>query len=129
MRIGYLPNFAIKFFLKFLFDWILSDDIAKDTTDSRVEFISQIHSSQFTNLDQNTISESQLSINFKISTTNISILTKSKVKILTKTSFRILTKIQLCNLNLTSSANNDQTTASKSRLNFNFKILTQVLKV
>ena len=43
-------------------------NIAKGTTDPRVEFISQNHSSQFTNLEHIIISESQLSINFKIST-------------------------------------------------------------
>ena len=43
-------------------------NIAKGTTDPRVEFISQDHNSQFTNLEHITISESQLSINFKIST-------------------------------------------------------------
>ena len=43
-------------------------NIAKGTTDPRVEFISQDHSSQFTNLECITISESRLSINFKIST-------------------------------------------------------------
>ena len=43
-------------------------NIAKGTTDPRVEFISQVQSSQFTNFDQIAISESRLSINFKIST-------------------------------------------------------------
>ena len=43
-------------------------NIAKGTTDLRVEFISQDHSSQFTNLEHVTISESRLSIYFKIST-------------------------------------------------------------
>ena len=42
-------------------------NIAKGTTDPRVEFISQDHSSQILNI---TISESRLSINFKISTTH-----------------------------------------------------------
>ena len=60
---------------------------------------------------------------------NISMLTKSKVKILTKPCFRMLTRIQLRNLNQTSAANKDQTPASKYRLNFNFKILTEVPKV
>ena len=46
----------------------MNSNIAKGTTDPRDEFISQVYSSQFTNLDQITISESQLSINFKIST-------------------------------------------------------------
>ena len=49
--------------------------------DPRVEFISQ-----FTNLKHTTISESLLSINFKIS-----IVTKSKVKIFTKPSLKIFT--------------------------------------
>ena len=53
-------------------------NIAKGTTDPRIEFISQ-------NLDYASTSKSQ---------PNISISTKSKVKILTKPSFRILTKIQ-----------------------------------
>ena len=43
-------------------------NIAKGTTDPRAEFISQDHSSQFTNLERITISESRLTINFKIST-------------------------------------------------------------
>ena len=43
-------------------------NIAKGTTDPRVEFISQDHSSQFTNLEHVTVSESRLSIYFKIST-------------------------------------------------------------
>ena len=42
--------------------------IAKSTTDPRVEFISQNRSSQFTNLEHITISESRLSIEFKITT-------------------------------------------------------------
>ena len=37
-------------------------NIAKGTTDPRVEFISQDHGSQFTNLEHITISESRLSI-------------------------------------------------------------------
>ena len=44
------------------------ENIAKGTTDPRVEFISQDQSSQFTNLEHTRISESRLSINFKIST-------------------------------------------------------------
>ena len=40
-------------------------NIAKGTTDPRLEFVSQDHSSQFTNIEQITISESRLSINFK----------------------------------------------------------------
>ena len=82
--------------IKFLFlkvSYILN--IAKGTTDPRVEFISQVYSSQFTNLDKMIISEAQLSINLK-SQPNISISTKFKLK--------ILTKIQLCNLNQTSAA-------------------------
>ena len=43
-------------------------NIAKGTTDPRVEFISQDHSSQITNLEHILISKSWLSINFKIST-------------------------------------------------------------
>ena len=89
----------------------LNKNIAKDTTDPRVEFISQDHSSQilnilhFQNLDQALTSKSQ---------PNISISTKSKVRILTKPNFGMLTKIQLCNLNKTS--------AAKYWPNFSFKI-------
>ena len=43
-------------------------NIAKGTTDPRVEFISQDHNAQFTKLEHITISESRLSNNFKIST-------------------------------------------------------------
>ena len=46
-------------------------------------------------------------------------------KILTKPSFRISTKIKLHNLNQASAANTVQTSASQSRLNFIFKILTK----
>ena len=55
-------------------------NIAKGTTDPRVEFVSQDHSSQFTNIEHITILESRLSINFKIliKTSNISIWTKSR---------------------------------------------------
>ena len=42
-------------------------NIAKGTTDPRVEFLSQDHSSQFKNLEHIT-TESRLSINFQIST-------------------------------------------------------------
>ena len=49
---------------------IWNSNIAKGTTDPRVEFISQDHSLQFTNLEHITISESRLSINFKIWTKN-----------------------------------------------------------
>ena len=47
---------------------MLRKNIAKGTTDPRVEFILQDHSSRFTNLEHITVSESQLSFNFKIST-------------------------------------------------------------
>ena len=77
-------------------------NIAKCTTDPRVELISQDYSSQFTNLEHNTISESRLSINFKNSTKQH--LNSTKVEILTKPSFRILTKIKLHNLNEASAA-------------------------
>ena len=101
-------------------------NIAKGTTDPRVEFITQVYSSQFTNLDQIIISESRLSISFKISTKHQHLesrfSTKSKAKILTKPSFRILTKIQL--------RNHNQTSAVIYWPNFSFKILTNlVLKV
>ena len=56
---------------------------------------------------------------------NISTSTKSKVKILTIPSFRILTKIQLLTSTKHQQQNTDQTSASKSRLNFDFKILTK----
>ena len=71
-------------------------NIAKGTTDPRVEFVSQDHSSQFTNIEHITISESRF--NF---------VTSSKHQL----------------------QNTDQTSAPKSCLNFNFKILTKVLKV
>ena len=62
-------NFSIKdVFRPALADMASFKNIGKDTTDLRVEFILQDHSSQFTNLEHITISESQLSINFKIST-------------------------------------------------------------
>ena len=67
-------------------DHIYYKNISKGTTDPRVEFISQDHSSQimsilqFQNLDKAFSSKSQ---------PNISISTKSKVKILTKPCFRI----------------------------------------
>ena len=47
---------------------MLRKNIAKGRTDPRVEFILQDHSSRFTNLEHITVSESQLSFNFKIST-------------------------------------------------------------
>ena len=43
-------------------------NIAKGTTDPRVVFISQDHSSQFKNLEHITISDYRLSIKIKIST-------------------------------------------------------------
>ena len=62
-------NFSIKdVFRPALADMASFKNIGKGTTDLRVEFILQDHSSQFTNLEHITISESQLSINFKIST-------------------------------------------------------------
>ena len=73
-------------------------NIAKGTTDSRVEFISQDHSLQFTNLEHITIS----TISTSKSQPDISNSTKSKVKILAKLSLRILTKIQFRNLKQTS---------------------------
>ena len=55
------------------------------------------------------------------------------LKLLTKPIFRILTKIELHNHMKHQQQNNDQTSASKSCLNINFKILTKlwnlVLKV
>ena len=75
-------------------------NIAKGTTDPRVEFISQVITQilikQFQNFDKALTSKSQ---------PNISISTKLKLKILAKPSLRILTKIQLRNLNQTSAAN------------------------
>ena len=49
---------------------LLVKNIAKGTTDPRVEFISQDHSSQFTNLEHIVISalKSCLNFNFKILT-------------------------------------------------------------
>ena len=62
-------------------------NIAKGTTDPRVEFISQVITQilikQFQNFNKELTSKSQ---------PNISILTKLKLKILVKPSFRILTK-------------------------------------
>ena len=43
-------------------------NIAEGTTDPRVEFTAQDHSSQLTTLEHITILESRLSINFRIST-------------------------------------------------------------
>jgi hypothetical protein len=64
-----------------------NENIAKGTTDPRIEFISQVITQilikQFHNFNQALTSKSQL---------NISILTKLKLKILVKPSFRILTK-------------------------------------
>ena len=47
---------------------VIKLNIAKGTTDPRVEFISQDYSAQFTKFEHVTISKSRLSINFKIST-------------------------------------------------------------
>ena len=79
-------------------------NIAKGTTDPRVEFISQV-------ITQILIKQFH---NFASALTSKAILTKHKLKILDKPSFRILTKIQLCNLN--------QTSAAKYWPNFSFKI-------
>ena len=76
-------------------------NIAKGTTDLRVEFLLEVHSSQYTNLIELQFQNINKALTSK-SQPNISISTKSKVKILTKPSFRILTKIQLRNLNQTS---------------------------
>ena len=69
-------------------------NIAKGTTDPRVEFILQDHSAEPTKLEYYNF---QISIINQALTSksqpNISILTKSKVRILTKPRFRILTKI------------------------------------
>ena len=98
--------------------WI---NIAKGTMDPRVEFISQDHSSQFTNLEHKTISESRLNIKFKISTKHqhLDLILKSWPNLASETwqrfNFVTSTKHQ--------QQNNDQTSVSKSRLNFNFKIL------
>ena len=86
---------------------------AKGTTDPRVEFISQDHSSQI----------------FTKSQPNISISNKSKFKILTKPSFEYWPRFNLVISTKLQQQNSDQTSASKSHLNFNFKILTKMLKV
>ena len=95
----------------------LFQNIAKGTMDPRVEFISrvitQILIKQFQNFDKALTSKSQ---------PNISILTKLKLKILAKPSFIILTKIQLCNSTKHQQQNTDQTSASKSCLNFNLNL-------
>ena len=86
-----------------------------------------VHSSKILNILQFPNTDQALKLK---SQPDISISTKSKVKIFTKPTFRILTKIQLRNLNYKhQQQNTDQTSASKSRLNFNFKILIKVLKV
>ena len=85
-------------------------NIAKGTTDPRVEFISQVLTQIWIRFNLQNVHQSP---NSK-SQPNISFLTRLKIKFLTKPSFRILTKIQLCNLNQTSAANTDQTSASKS---------------
>ena len=97
-NIWYFVTFVADY-VPWLKTWFLfsSINIAKGTADPRVEFISQDHSSKFTNLEHITISASRLTSK---SQPNISISTKYKVKILTKPSFRILTKIQLGYLNL-----------------------------
>ena len=51
------------------------------------------------------------------------------LKLLTKPIFRILTKIELHNHMKHQQQNNDQTSASKSCLNINFKILTKPWKL
>ena len=92
--------------LIFEFDRV-SLNIAKGTTDPRVEFILQIWIKfQVQNLEKALTSKSQR---------NISML---KLKILTKPSFRILTKIQLRNVN--------QTSAAKYQPNFSLKILPEL---
>ena len=73
-------------------------NIAKGTTDPRVEFISQVQTQilikfHLKNLDQASTSKSE---------PNISISNNSNFKILTKPTFKISTKIQLHNLNRTS---------------------------
>ena len=89
-------------------------------------FLKSIRSSNI-NLDHILFSESRLSINKKYQP-NVSISSKlKKFKILTKPSFRISTKIQLHNLYKTSAANDEQSPASKSCLNINFKILTNLV--
>ena len=51
-----------------------------------------------------------------------------KIKTLTKHSFRISTKIKLNDLKKHQQKNTDQTSASKSRMNFNYKILAQYIR-
>ena len=73
--------------------------------------------SSYTNLDQISSEESRPSINFKISNKHQFFYYYLNFKILTKPSSRISTKIKLPKLN--------QASASQSRLNFIFKILTK----
>ena len=54
-------------------------------------------------------------------------IARIEVKILTKPSFRILTNLVTSTKH--QQQNTDQNSASKSRLNYNFKVLTKVLKV
>ena len=65
------PRWLPRWFLRIDMHWwccLGFKNIAKGTTDPRIEFISQDHSSRFANLEHITISESRLSINFKKST-------------------------------------------------------------
>ena len=95
---------------------IPKENIAKGTTDPRVEFISQVLTHflikfQFQNLDLALTSKPQ---------PNVSIL---KLRILTKASFRILTwpRFNFVTSTKNQQQNTNQTSASKSFLNFNFK--------
>ena len=97
-------------------------NIAKGTTDPRVEFLSQVQTQilikfHLQNLDQASSSKSQPNISIWL---NLFIF-----KILTKPSFRISTKIQLHYLYKTSAAKYWPNSSFKSCLNFNFKILTK----
>ena len=94
----------------------IRSNIAKSTTDPRVEFISQVPKKSWSNFNWALTLKSQ---------PNINISTKLKLKILTKLSFMILTKIQLCHLNQNQQQNTDQSSASKSCLIYNFKLLTK----
>ena len=91
--------------------------------------------SQFTNLEHFTISESRLSINFKISTKRQHLdQTSASRQHLKLKSWPNLVSQYWPRFNFITSTkhqqqNTDQTAASKSRLNFNFKILTKVLNV
>ena len=85
--------------------------------------------SQYTvhrHIEHITISESRLSINFKISTKHRPNL---KLRSWLNLASEYWPRFNFVTSTKHQQQNTDQTSASKSRLNFNFKILTKVLKV